>query len=61
MAEILDLHDNPLPGFGVEQTKLLSGDEIQNTESVLAEPEEYRAIRRWEPTSEVPLFLKDAD
>jgi hypothetical protein len=58
--EILDLHGNPLPGFGVEQTKLLSGDEIehrihlQNPKRIGDQALGSRAVK-------LRFFLKDAD
>lgn len=51
--EILDVNGNPLPGFAVEQTKLLSGDEIEHPiqlpKGLGARPVRFRFI------------LKDAD
>ena len=58
--EILDLHDNPLPGFGVEQTKLLSGDEIEHRIR-LQNPKNTGDQALGSRPVKFRFFLKDAD
>jgi hypothetical protein len=58
--EILDLHDNPLPGFGVEQTKLLSGDEIEHRIR-LQNPKNRGDQALGSRPVKFRFFLKDAD
>jgi hypothetical protein len=58
--EILDLHGNPLPGFGVEQTKLLSGDEIEHRIH-LQNPKRTGDQALGSRAVKLRFFLKDAD
>lgn len=58
--EILDLHDHPLAGFGVEQTKLLSGDEIEHRIH-LQKPGRRADQALGSRPVKLRFFLKDAD
>jgi len=58
--EILDLHNNPLAGFGVEQTKLLSGDEVEHRIHV-QKPKHRPDQALGSRPVKLRFFLKDAD
>jgi hypothetical protein len=58
--EILDENGNPLPGFGTEQTKLLSGDETEHMIQ-LQKPQHSSGAGLEAMPVRLRFYLKDAD